>query len=124
MYRDPESEGTAPPLWEKAVWFGAFATNLYRDDTDEVILWAAVAIMVWSAWRAWKSRRNKAEQGDTPPIVGPFVVFTLAYFATPMVLVGTHLIFPLPCAMGPSSVVCSRCRGHHWRMQTLYACGL
>jgi hypothetical protein len=95
MYRDPTIEGSAPPLVEKAIWFGAFATNLYRDGTDQVLLWAAIAIMGWSAMMACKQARAwDAPREGTPPIVAPFVAMTLAYFATPMVLVGTHLIFP------------------------------
>ncbi|MGH7271545.1 MAG: hypothetical protein ACREJ3_14035, partial [Polyangiaceae bacterium] len=31
---------------------------------------------------------------ESPPILGPFIALTLAYFATPMVFIGTHLIFP------------------------------
>jgi hypothetical protein len=95
MYRDPTIEGSAPPLVQKAVWFGAFATNLYRDGTDQLFLWAAIAIMGRSAMMAWKQRRAwDAPREGTPPIVAPFVALTFAYFATPMVLVGTHLIFP------------------------------
>jgi hypothetical protein len=99
MYRDPTMEGTSAPLWEKVLLFGAFATDLYNDRTDQVFLWASIALMGWAAWLAWK-RRGPAEAGagdarePSPPIVAPFVVLTLAYLATPMVLIGTHLIFP------------------------------
>jgi hypothetical protein len=93
MYRDPTMEGTAPPLWEKVVWFGAFATDLYSDATDQVVLWGAIVAMGASAYFAWK-RRDRAPREYPPPIVAPFVVLAVAYFATPMVLVGTHLIFP------------------------------
>jgi hypothetical protein len=95
MYRDPTIEGTAPPLWQKVVFFSAFATDLFGDATDQVILWVTVGVMGWSAHRAWKDRRSGARGEDQPPpIVAPFAVMTLAYFATPMVLLGTHLIFP------------------------------
>jgi hypothetical protein len=95
MYRDPTLEGSAPPLWEKLTWFGAFATDLFWDATDQVILWAAIAVMVWSEWLAWRRRRaGDVSREDPPPILLPFLLLTLAYFATPMVLVGTHLIFP------------------------------
>jgi hypothetical protein len=95
MYRDPTIEGSAPPLWEKVAFFSAFATDLFRDITDQVVLWAAIIVMVWSAVLAWR-RRRKRDPGDeaTPPVVAPLVVLGLAYFATPMVLIGTHLIFP------------------------------
>jgi hypothetical protein len=95
MYRDPTLEGTAPPLWEKLTWFGAFATDLFWDATDQVILWAAIAVMVGSEWLSWRQRRaGKLAREESPPILLPFVLMTLAYFATPMVLVGTHLIVP------------------------------
>ena len=95
MYRDPTLEGSAPPLWEKLTWFGAYATDLFWDATDQVILWGAIAVMVWSEWLAWKRRRaGDLSHEDPPPVLLPFVLLTLAYFATPMVLVGTHLIFP------------------------------
>jgi hypothetical protein len=42
---------------------------------------------------AWK-RRDGLRQHSPPPLVAPFVVLAAAYFATPMVLIGTHLIFP------------------------------
>jgi len=92
MYRDPTIEGSAPPVWEKLVFFSAFATNLFRDVSDQVLLWAVIALMAWSARMAWDRRHEAHEQ--PPPIVAPFIVLTLAYFATPMVVVGTHLIFP------------------------------
>jgi hypothetical protein len=95
MYRDPTIEGTAPPLVQKAVWFGAFATDLYRDASDQLLLWLAIGIMGWCWMMAYKQRRAwDAPREATPAIVLPFVVLTLAYFATPMVLIGTHLIFP------------------------------
>ena len=95
MYRDPTMEGTAPALWEKVVFFSAFATDLYGDATDQIVLWVTVAVMVWSARIAWIGRRTGTSAPQpSPPILAPFVVLTLAYFATPMVLIGTHLIFP------------------------------
>jgi hypothetical protein len=95
MYRDPTIEGSAPPLVDKFVFFGAYATNLYHDGTDQMLLWSAIAIMAWSAMLAWKRRSAWDHPREaTPPIVAPFVVMTVSYFATPMVLIGTHLIFP------------------------------
>jgi hypothetical protein len=95
MYRDPTIEGSAPPPWEKVVFFGAFATDLYHDGTDQIFLWGAVALMGWAAMLAYKRKSAwDYAREDTPPIVAPMVAMTLAYFATPMVLVGTHLIFP------------------------------
>jgi hypothetical protein len=95
MYRDPTLEGSAPPLLQKLTWFGAYATDLFWDATDQVILWAAIVVMVWSEWLAWKRRRaGDLSREDPPPVLLPFVLLSLAYFATPMVLVGTHLIFP------------------------------
>jgi hypothetical protein len=94
MYRDPTIEGTAPPLWQKVVFFSAFATDLFGDGTDQVVLWVTVGVMAWSARMAWMMRRPGAASEEPAPFVAPFAVLTLAYFATPMVLIGTHLIFP------------------------------
>jgi hypothetical protein len=95
MYRDPTIEGSAPPVWDKVVFFGAFATDLYHDATDQIILWASIALMGWSGMLAWKRRRARdALREATPPFVAPLAAMSLAYFATPMVLLGTHLIFP------------------------------
>lgn len=90
MYSDPKAEGSAPPLWEKAAYFSAFATDVFHDRSDQCLLWAAIALAAYAAWRARTDRVSE----DSPRIVAPLVVLTLAYFATPMVLVGTHLIFP------------------------------
>jgi hypothetical protein len=94
MYRDPTIEGTAPPLWQKVVFFGAFATDLFGDGTDQVVLWVTVGVMAWSARMAWMLRRPGVAPSEPAPFVAPFATLTLAYFATPMVLIGTHLIFP------------------------------
>jgi hypothetical protein len=94
MYRDPVLEGTAPPLWQKFVWFGAYALDLFWDATDQVLLWLAIAFMGAAEWLAWKRRRaGHLSREDPPPIVAPFAVLALAYLATPTVMVGTHLIF-------------------------------
>jgi hypothetical protein len=108
MYRDPTMEGSAPPLWQKFVFFSAFATDLFGDATDQVVLWLAMGIMGFAAYKAWTRDGDRARAslagraGGTrpadaepaPPVVAPFVVMTVAYFTTPMVLIGTHLIFP------------------------------
>jgi hypothetical protein len=95
MYRDPTMEGTAPALWEKVVFFSAFATDLFDDGTDQVILWLGVAVMTWSCVLRGRARRaGTLEPEPSPPIVAPFAALTVAYFATPMVVVGTHLVFP------------------------------
>jgi hypothetical protein len=94
MYRDPTMEGSAPPLWEKVVFFGAFATDLFRDATDQVVLWMAIAVMGASVFLAWRRRRSTpATPERPPPVVGVFAVALIAYLATPSVVLGTHLIF-------------------------------
>jgi hypothetical protein len=94
MYRDPTMEGSAPPLWEKVVFFGAFATDLFRDATDQVVLWLAIAVMASSVVIARRRRRSGSIAPERPPpIVGLLVVALLGYFATPSVVIGTHLIF-------------------------------
>jgi hypothetical protein len=96
MYRDPTMEGSAPPLWEKLLFFGAFATDLFRDATDQVVLWAAIAVMGASAFVVWRERGSGADArapGDTPPVFAIFALALVGYFATPSVVIGTHLIF-------------------------------
>ncbi|MDP9151890.1 MAG: hypothetical protein M3O36_18360 [Myxococcota bacterium] len=103
MYRDPTMEGSTSPVWEKLALFSAFATDLYTDFTDQILLWASLVLVGWSArlaWKRWRARPTHSTgltgppRQDPPPIVALFVVMTLAYLATPMVLIGTHLIFP------------------------------
>ena len=56
-------------------------------------------LMGFSAYFAWRDRKARtalARDGAGPPPapLAPFVALTTAYFLTPMVLIGTHLIFP------------------------------
>ena len=95
MYRDPTLEGTAPALWAKVLFFGAYASDLFWDGSDQVLLWLSLAVMAWSEVLAWKRRRNgETALEPSPPLVLPLLALGAAYLATPMVLVGTHLIFP------------------------------
>ncbi|HZU84790.1 MAG TPA: hypothetical protein VE987_17790 [Polyangiaceae bacterium] len=95
MYRDPTIEGSSPSIVDKIVFFSTYATDLYRDGSDQLLLLASLGLVGWSAMLACKRRRAwDRPREDTPPILAPLVVLTVAYFATPMVLVGTHLIFP------------------------------
>lgn len=133
MYRDPTLEGSAPPLWEKVTWFSAFATDLFWDATDQVILWLAIAVMGWSEWLAWRRRRaGDVAREDPPPVLLPFVLLTLAYLATPMVLVGTHLIFPrlaqwavLGAVLAtPRFPIASAARARKWMLGIALAAGV
>jgi hypothetical protein len=93
LYRDPVLEGIGPPIWRKVLWFGTYALGLYRDRTDQVVLWVAIAVIFAAVWTRWRRRRAGGPGDDSPPFVAPFFVMGLAYLATPTVLVGTHLIF-------------------------------
>ena len=46
MYKDPTIEGTAPAIWQKLVLFQAYATNLHRDRSDQVIIVLVVGVML------------------------------------------------------------------------------
>lgn len=98
MYRDPTVEGTAPPLWQKVGLFTAFASNLFGDRTDHVMISASLLLLATTAFLAWRRRRGNSpslvHDGTPAPLVVPLVVLGFAYLATPMVLIGTHLIFP------------------------------
>ena len=90
MYRDPSMEGAAPPIWKKLLYFSAYATNLHVDRTDQLLLLLALGTLVFAVVQA---RRGSKDPSDRPLLL-PFFALALAYLATPMVLVGTHLIFP------------------------------
>jgi hypothetical protein len=93
MYKDATLEGTSPPLWQKLAFFGAFATGLHSDRTDQLLLAAAIATIVAAVVLSLSRRRDVS--GDAArPVVLPFVAIFGAYAATPMVFIGTHLIFP------------------------------
>jgi hypothetical protein len=96
MYRAGKLEGTAPPLWQKILFFGSYATDLHSDRSDQVVLLAALAVLGVAVWRAYRARKSGADEvpDDSPRLVLPFFAWTAAYLATPMVLEGTHLIFP------------------------------
>jgi hypothetical protein len=95
LYRDPILEGTAPPVWRKVLWFGRYALDLFRDGSDQILLWSALGTMAAAALLAWGRGRKEGGAVDTtpPPIVSPLVLSLVAYLLTPTVLVGTHLIF-------------------------------
>jgi len=93
-YHDPTMEGAGPALWRKVVFFGSFATDLFRDKTDQVVVWAAIAIMGGTVLAASRHRRSGSRlQEQPPPVVGLLGVTLLAYFTTPSIVLGTHLIF-------------------------------
>lgn len=96
MYRDPTMEGSVPPLWEKFAFFSAFATDLYTDWTDQFVLWASIVVMGLATFHRWGHRHDERLDSDRSdiPIVTPFVVLFAAYLATPIVIIGTHLVFP------------------------------
>ncbi len=118
MYRDPTMEGSVPPLWEKFFFFSSFATDLYTDWTDQFVLWASIVVMGLAIVHRWRhpNERAAACRSADIPIVAPFLVLFAAYLATPIVMVGTHLVFPrlgqwailgavlaIPCWSGPSA---------------------
>jgi hypothetical protein len=93
MYHDPTVEGTMPPLWQKVFYFGAFASDLYKDASDQILLWTAILVMgVPAIWRVLRPGRAGGAEGHGYAL--PVVALVTAYFATPMVFIGTHLIFP------------------------------
>ncbi|HZU83268.1 MAG TPA: hypothetical protein VE987_10145 [Polyangiaceae bacterium] len=94
-YRDPALEGTGPPLWKKAALFTAYTTGLLRDVTDQILVGLAIALVAWVSVRALRSAgRDGPRPGAPGSLVAPLAVALAGYLATPMVLVGTHLVFP------------------------------
>jgi hypothetical protein len=99
MYKDPVLEGTAPPLWEKLAYFFSWATGVHSDFTDQVLVAAAmVTCVVAAGFGVRQLRRGEGWDGDaapcSAPLVVPFVATFGAFLLTPMVFIGTHLIFP------------------------------
>jgi hypothetical protein len=133
MYRDPTMEGSGPPIWEKVVFFGAFATDLYRDALDQVVLWASILVMVGSGYIAWRERRAGEREPERPaPIVAPLAAAMVAYFATPEVVLGTHLIFPRLAQWAvlggllatPRFPARFAARAHRWSLRIAVAAGI
>ncbi|MFI5297470.1 MAG: hypothetical protein ACHREM_05175 [Polyangiales bacterium] len=102
MYKDATLEGTSPPIWQKVAWFASWATGLHSDDTDQALVGFAFAMIAAIALISWRVRRSSPApiagdadaRDDVGPLYLPFLVAAGAYLATPMVLQGTHLIFP------------------------------
>jgi len=89
MYKDRTLEGTSPPIWQKIAYFGSFATGLHSDFTDQGVL--GLAFLVCAIAIVYGIRQRN--RGDSV-LVLPFIAAFAAYLATPMVFIGTHLIFP------------------------------
>ncbi|MGZ3452004.1 MAG: hypothetical protein ACXVEF_20515 [Polyangiales bacterium] len=98
LYKDPTLEGTAPPVWQKIVYFGSWATGTHSDQSDQLLLVLGVAIALVGIGiglaRLKKGEPFEGEASESPPLVVPLIAIFLAYLATPMVMVATHLIFP------------------------------
>ena len=106
MYRDPTLEGTMPPIWQKLALYSAYATNLHSDRSDQAFVWASVLVILVAAYVAIAALSRGAEASvasaanaraagpDPGALVLPVAAMFAAYLATPMVLIGTHLIFP------------------------------
>lgn len=84
MYKDATLEGTSPPVWQKLAYFGAWATGVHSDFTDQGLVGISVVVIVIAMVRG---RREGA-------IYLPLAAISAAYLVTPMVFIGTHLIFP------------------------------
>lgn len=97
MYKDATLEGTSPPIAEKLMYFGAWATGVHADGTDQALVWfgVAVCLVAMGIGLARLLRREHWDgEGDSLPVVLPSVAMLAAYLLTPMVFIGTHLIFP------------------------------
>ncbi|MBI2394044.1 MAG: hypothetical protein HYV09_31020 [Deltaproteobacteria bacterium] len=97
MYKDATLEGTAPPISQKLMYFGSWASGVHSDMTDQALTLFAVAVcIVASALGALRLLRREHwdGEGDSHPVVLPVIAMMTAYLMTPMVFIGTHLIFP------------------------------
>ncbi len=89
MYKDATLEGTSPPLWQKFAFFGSWATGVHSDFTDQGLVGIAMIIFVITAIVGFRQRDR-----EDAPLYLPMLAMLGAYLATPMVFIGTHLIFP------------------------------
>lgn len=100
LYKDATLEGSSPPIWQKLVYFGTWATGTHSDQTDQLLVVIAVVLaLVGIGVGVGRVRRREAFDGEggereSPPLILPLVALLAAYLATPMVLEATHLIFP------------------------------
>ena len=96
MYKDRTLEGSSPPIWQKLAFFGAWATGLHSDFTDQVLLGLALLVPLVAVFFARRARRRGEPIAPTSgaPLFVPLVALGAAYLITPMVFIGTHLIFP------------------------------
>ena len=94
MYKDPTLEGSSPPLWQKITFFGAWGTGLHTDYTDQVLMFLGLAIALLAIVLRMLRKPDESEREATPPLWIPAIVAVAAYLLTPMVFIGTHLIFP------------------------------
>jgi hypothetical protein len=86
MYKDATLEGTSPPIWQKVLYFGSWATGVHSDFTDQGLVGLALLVIALAVVLGRRSREGA--------IYLPFVALLAAYLVTPMVFIGTHLIFP------------------------------
>lgn len=89
MYKDATLEGTSPPIWQKLLFFGSWATGVHSDFTDQGLVGLSMAVCVAAVVFGLRNRDPK-----DAPVVLPVVALFVAYLVTPMVFIGTHLIFP------------------------------
>lgn len=89
MYKDATLEGTSPPIWQKIAFFGAWATGVHADFTDQGLVAIASIVLVVAMVVGLRQRDH-----DDAPLFVPVVALLVAYLVTPMVFIGTHLIFP------------------------------
>lgn len=106
--QDPDSytagnEGVMPTFWEKLTGFAAYTTGVFRDGTDKVLVLMAVVLMLAIVALAFTTRGDRRAEGVAPsafprgwsgPLLLPLLVCVISYFRVPMVLFGTHLVFP------------------------------
>jgi len=103
VYKDPTLEGTSPPIWQKLAYFCSWATGAHSDLTDQMLTFLCLVVLVGAMGlglyrlarkQPWDGPTDPDEDRPAPPLVLPFVAMMTAYLLTPMVFIGTHLIFP------------------------------
>ena len=91
MYAAPPNDAT-PNVIDKASSFLEWTVGLPEDRVAKLLLLVAIVMMALIACERLL-RRRATTQADAPLWL-PALAATLAYFATPIVLMNTHLIFP------------------------------
>jgi hypothetical protein len=83
----------ANALWPKLYLFGSLCAGLFGSYLDNVLVWAAIALVAWLALARRPAAAPTAGRALPPNLVAPFALTLAVYLALPPVVFNTHLIY-------------------------------